>query len=369
MSSIAAQNVAILCQGIELYGVGSVQKMYANHLSDVLFVCQNDGALYRWLKQQGKRVMLVPAETQIVPDRSLGTLGSLPRWLRQSRREAKLLHERLQSENIKLLHTNWLSQQLIGLWMRPRGYRIVWQIHNTSSPTRLWGMGLKLNHFFARRAADLLMPVSDYIANFWRASGVPIRTVRNCADPIYNAANTLPPSPLRCLIAGRLDEEKGHHLAIEAVLRARKAGHDVTLDIFGGPLENNPYADRLPRDPAIRFMGFVSDLRQRHQDYHLGLQCRINPEPCSVWVCETLVDGLPLLAAANGGTPELVQNGVSGLLFRSNDVEDLSAKLLQLLGEPDRLAAMRSAAFVRGQQEFTPARFIRETLDAYAAIS
>jgi glycosyltransferase involved in cell wall biosynthesis len=161
-------------------------------------------------------------------------------------------------------------------------------------------------------------------------------------------------------------------VAVEAIIRARQTGADIYLDVYGDPLEANPYADQL-RDQvaragcaeAIRFLGFNAQMRELHQQYHLGLQCRINPEPCSMWVCESLVDGLPLIASASGGTPELMADGETGLLYRPGDVDDLTQKLLQILADPARLDAMRSRAFERGQCLCTPERFAKDTLAAY----
>jgi glycosyltransferase involved in cell wall biosynthesis len=217
------------------------------------------------------------------------------------------------------------------------------------------------------------LPVSDFIAGNWRGSGAPMRTVRNAAEPLFAESLPLPADgPVRCMVAGRMDHSKGHHLALEATVRLRSQGRDIRLDIFGGPTQGNAYADDLGariaasgHAEAIRIMGFCADLRRRHQEYHLGLQCRIDPEPCSCWVCETLVDGLPLVASRNGGTPELVADEVTGLLFTSGDANDLAEKIAVLATDRPRLAAMRLAAFERGQSHFLPGRMMRETFEAY----
>jgi glycosyltransferase involved in cell wall biosynthesis len=205
---------------------------------------------------------------------------------------------------------------------------------------------------------------------------VPVRFVHNAVPSLFASWNQLPATPIRCLIAGRLEHDKGHHLAVEAVMRARRAGLDVTLDVYGGPVEANSYADRLKElvsaggcGDAIQFLGFQQNLRSRHQDYHLGLQCRIMPEPCSMWVCETLVDGLPLVASDSGGTPELVEDGVTGLLFPSGDVDALTERLVELARDPARLQTMRERAFERGRESFTVERFARETLAVYASLA
>jgi glycosyltransferase involved in cell wall biosynthesis len=330
-----------------------------------------------WLKAKGCRVELVPGlATFWEGGPSLWTIAKMPSVLTRARRDARRIDTLLRPLKIRIVHAHWRPQQVIAGFMRRLGYASVWQINNNMNPGRLFGGGQQLNHRLARWGADLLLPASDYIGANWHGCGVPTKTVHNAAVPHFSAPNHLPSAPVRALIAGRLVHEKGHHLAVEAVIRARQSAVNLHLDIYGDPLANNPYADKLRErvvasgcSDVIRFLGFLPNMRDLHQQYHVGLQCRINPEPCSLWVCETLVDGLPLVASSSGGTPELVADGETGLLYQAGDVEDLTEKLLAIVENPARLDAMRDRAFERGQQLFTLDRFARETLAAYASLS
>jgi glycosyltransferase involved in cell wall biosynthesis len=368
-----ANQVAMLCIGDEVYGIGTILKLYAIGLPNLSFVALAEGAMVDWLRSNGNRVDVVPGLASLYEGGpSVFTLMKMPRVLAQARRDAAQIHQLLSPRGIRIVHAQWRPQQIIAGFMRRLGYQSIWQINNNMDSRRLMGLGMKLNHRLAKWGADLLLPASDFIARNWAGAGVPSLTVRNAAVPLFDRPNELSDEPVRCLVAGRLEHSKGHHLAVEAVHNARKTGLDVRLDIYGGPLENNDYADELRRKiceydctEVIRLMGFDPDLRNKHQQYHIGLQCRISPEPCSLWVCETLVDGLPLIASATGGTPELVEDGVTGLLFRSDDTKDLSEKLIRLVRTPQTLRDMRSKTFERGNREFTLARFIRETLVAY----
>jgi glycosyltransferase involved in cell wall biosynthesis len=372
-NSVRPNEVAILLQGDEVYGIGTIVKLYAIGLPQLLFIALGPGTLVDWLRANGNRVYVVPGLARFNEGgASIVTVIKMPWVFFRAWRDAVRIHAVLRSGNVRIIHSNWRPQQIISGMMRRYGYLSLWQINYTMQPRRLFGLGKWLNHRLAKWGADLLLPASDAIGDNWTGCGVPSFTIRNAATAMFSSPNELPTRPVRCLVAGRLENSKGHHLALEAVLRARQAGFDIQLDVFGGPVEDNPYADELRRtiaqhgcQNAIRLMGFDPNLRARHQDYHLGLQCRIDPEPCSLWVCEALVDGLPLLASATGGTPELVADGETGLLYDPNDVDDLSAKLRQLVESPDLLAQMRRNAFERGQGYFTLERFIRETLDAY----
>jgi glycosyltransferase involved in cell wall biosynthesis len=373
IESVKPSQVAMLVQGTEVYGIGTIEKLYATAWAELTFVCLGRGALYDWLVQRGAKVELVEGLASFRANNSFLTLARIAAVMAQAKRDAMRIHERLKGRGIHIVHAQWRPQQLIAGHMRRLGYRSVWQVNNNMSRTRLAGLGRWLNHRTARWGADLLLPASDFIAANWHGCGVPIRTVRNAAEPMFDTPNRLPiDGPMRCMVAGRLLVDKGHHIAIDAVIKARQAGCDVELDVFGGPLENNSYADQLRKairtaglDQQIRLVGFCSNIRQKHREYHLGLQCRLSPEPCSLWVCETLVDGLPLLASASGGTPELVLDGETGFLYRAGSIEELAKRIIQLSRARDRLAQMREAAFERGRQHFLVQRFLDETLQAY----
>jgi len=63
-----------------------------------------------------------------------------------------------------------------------------------------------------------------------------------------------------------------------------------------------------------------------------------------------------VVASRVGGNPELVDDGISGLLFEAENVAELAHKLATLLDDPDRREAMAAAAAVRMASEFTYSR-------------
>ncbi|AEF98858.1 glycosyl transferase group 1 [Methylomonas methanica MC09] len=331
--------------------------------------------MYDWLIQSGCKVILLNGGRGFKVNSTLAALVQVPLLIIKNWLLSKKLYKIAQENCIDILHCHWLPHQILAGFIRSKNLKVIWHIHNNTSYTRLFGLSRKINLLLARWGADIIMPVSEYIGNNWKASGKLIRVVRNGVYPYYDAPNQPNNDPIKCVIAGRLCEDKGHHLAVAAVINANKKGYKVCLDIFGGPIENNPYYDKLRLqvidnnlEDSIRFLGFRNDLRENHQKYDLGLQCRIEPEPCGVWICETLVDGLPLIASRTGGTPELVEDGVTGLLFEGNSIADLTEKLINLISVKEKLITMRQAAYLRGRDKFTVDRFISETQAVYCAL-
>jgi glycosyltransferase involved in cell wall biosynthesis len=61
---------------------------------------------------------------------------------------------------------------------------------------------------------------------------------------------------------------------------------------------------------------------------------------------------VPSIATRVGGVPELIDEGITGLLFPVGDVEAMAAGALSLLNNPSRLGAMREAARQTAQKRF-----------------
>lgn len=124
-----------------------------------------------------------------------------------------------------------------------------------------------------------------------------------------------------CFI-GRISHEKGVQTLIEA---ANQLPYRLKI-IGGGPLEEKI---KSLANPNIEFMGF----RQWEEIKEIAGRARFSVIP-SEWyennplsVIEAQCLGTPVLGARIGGIPELIEEGVSGLCFKSKNVDDLKDKI------------------------------------------
>ncbi len=79
---------------------------------------------------------------------------------------------------------------------------------------------------------------------------------------------------------------------------------------------------------------------------------------------EAMAMGKPVIVTDRGMLPELVENGVSGIVAKETP-ESLAQAVLELLRDPKRRQAMGRAAFERARREFQPDRQVEEVETFY----
>jgi glycosyltransferase involved in cell wall biosynthesis len=82
-------------------------------------------------------------------------------------------------------------------------------------------------------------------------------------------------------------------------------------------------------------------------------------------IIEAMAAGLPVVATATGGVPELVAEGETGLLVPPRDPEALAAALSRLVGSRDLRLAMGQRGLARARLHFDLRRFYAEHFEAY----
>ena len=185
--------------------------------------------------------------------------------------------------------------------------------------------------------------------------------------------------PLRILNVGRAVPVKGQSLLVEAIAELGRQGVDARLTVVGdGPqaAELRDSATRLAVAGQVEFAGAVG------QDEILAYYRRADvfalpsfAEGLPVVLMEAMATGLPVVASRIAGIPELVEDGVSGLLVTPGRRDELVAALAALLcATPERRAEMGAAGRSRVEAEFASDRTaqvllatFREMLPAEAA--
>lgn len=170
--------------------------------------------------------------------------------------------------------------------------------------------------------------------------------------------------------AGRMAPEKNHRVLIEAFALLRRRHRNVRLRLLGGGALEPKLKEQvhsLGLDDVIEFCGFSHDVA----GFLGGLDVFVLPsdfEGLPLSLLEAIASGLPVVATAVDGVPQIVQNTGSGWLCPPDNAEALAAAMESAIASPDRgdrgerarqlVAAGYSAARMAGDYD----RLYRELL-------
>lgn len=164
------------------------------------------------------------------------------------------------------------------------------------------------------------------------------------------------------LFVGRLSVEKGVATLREAAHRAPT----VPLRVAGA----GPDAPLLQGLPSVTPLGALTGAQVR--EAMCRAQALVMP---SIWyenfprtLVEAYACGLPVIASRLGALAELVEDGVTGLLFEPGDAADLAAKMKWAATHPDALMRMGQEARRRYLREFSPEVNYRRLTEIYAQV-
>jgi glycosyltransferase involved in cell wall biosynthesis len=203
----------------------------------------------------------------------------------------------------------------------------------------------------AARTATAVVAVSDAVRRSSREHArIPdakIRTIRNgvALERLPRATPRQVTGRLRVCAVGNLHHVKGYPHLLRAL--ADLGGEaEVTLDVFGAGPERS-LLESMVRDlgltVSVRFRGQHPDPASELADYDaFCLPSLIEGLPIAL--IEAMGTGLPVIASAVGGVPEVVRPDVNGILVPPGDPVAIAAALRRLAGDPDLGARLGARA-------------------------
>jgi glycosyltransferase involved in cell wall biosynthesis len=219
------------------------------------------------------------------------------------------------------------------------------------------------------RWMDCVVCVSEAQARRVRRAGVPrinIRVIRNAIrtdrfetiDPSgRDSLTALFRTPPRRIVgtAGRLSPEKGHDVFIRAAARIAAKHSDVGFVIFGEGALRQALADQIRSaglEERVVLAGHRADLDRLTPHLDIAVLASYTEGLPNV-VLEAMACGVPVVATAVGGTPEVVQDGITGHLVQAGNAEPLAARIESLLESESQRQTMGTSGRARVRQEFT----------------
>lgn len=159
----------------------------------------------------------------------------------------------------------------------------------------------------------------------------------------------------------RLEPVKNLSVLIEAAALLRSDHPELRVEIAGaGSCEPRlrQLAGDLGMDDAVAFLGWQGDTASLHRRWSVFVMPSLH-EGFGLAALEAMASGLPVVASAVDGLPELVDHGRSGFLVHPQDVGGFAARIDLLLHQADLRARMGEAARRRAESEFSREGMVR----------
>ena len=355
---------------VELSGAERSLRLLLRHLDrarvEPLFAGPARGALVAALAADGVPTLPLPFSRLRQVGAVLLTVARLVRLVR--------LHR------VDLLHANGPQTNVpAGLAGRLTGIPVVWHARNL-----VVGNMLDVDRVLAPLATRIVCNADAIRRRFAGSRGW------DRSLTIINAVDTrefhpgVPRAPFRQAlgvaddgvlvgIVGRLGFGKGHEHFIGAALQLLRAGVAAQFVIVGDPLfdEDAWRADALRRavkdagcEDRIRFVGYRRDVPGVMRGLDV-LVLASDAEPCGRVLFEAMASGTAVVATDSGGTPEIVRDGVEGLLVPPGDPDALAHALAALIADCDQRVRLGAAGVARVAAKFTIERHVARTLAVY----
>jgi glycosyltransferase involved in cell wall biosynthesis len=334
-----------------------------------LVLVHRDGLLADYLRGRGIDFVLAP-KIDIVADGAIA--AQVPAMARSAARLAPFLWRR----RIDVVHTNDIRMHLSwGLAARCAGSKFIWHQRSADNSRRLAAYA---------RLAHRVLTVSQYCKSQLHSSfGLRAKVVVN---PFCEPSQGLDRVAARRQVLGELGADAGTRLVgfignlierkrplqfVEMAARLQARKHDDLLFIMLGD----------PRQPQRGMVeSRIASLGLQHRCVLMGMRFPIEPwimacdmivapavaEPFGRAVAEPMLLGTPVVAADDGGNPEILKHRVTGLLVRPDDPDAFAAAAAELLENRDFALTLSRKALDHARRCFSRQRHVEAILQIYA---
>jgi glycosyltransferase involved in cell wall biosynthesis len=230
------------------------------------------------------------------------------------------------------------------------------------------------------RAAEKIVAVSECVSSALAHSGIEPGKIAVIPDgvPLENSVSQadrerarqtfgIEPDVLVIGSVGALTPDKGQEILIRAFARIRLRFPDCQLLLPGdGPCRAKLAAvvQDLDLDGAVHFPGFVEDVGRVYAAIDL-FAFLAQAEALGTSLLIAMSYGLPIVAAARGGIPEVVEHEKNGLLLKDSTPEAVASAVERLLEDRKAAAHLGSAAKETIHSRFSREIMVSQTLKLY----
>jgi glycosyltransferase involved in cell wall biosynthesis len=286
------------------------------------------------------------------------------------------LAARLRQLRPDLVHTNSLKAGVYGsVAAKLAGIPVIWHVRDRISEDYLPPAAVKLVRRMSSHLATAIVANSRATMATLGAPTKPI-VIYSVLPEVVSAVpqrEREAGAPLTFGIVGRLAPWKGQDLFLRAFANAFPDGDERAVVIGGALFGEDDYArsladaaSELGVSERVEFRGHRADVWDELSRLDVLVHASLTPEPFGQVVLEGMAAGVPVIAAGAGGPAEMIDDGVTGLLYEPRDVTDLADSMIRLRDET--LRARLAAAARQGLGRYSPTVVAAQLQELYEQV-
>lgn len=249
---------------------------------------------------------------------------------------ARVLSKRIREQGIHVIgvHSNTITSEMGAYLASYLNVPHIWHIREFGKLD--FGFDFELGFSYikrlAKKAAKVVCnskAVCDYYAEHLNKGN--LTYIYNGVNCIPSGENEWDAKTFKMLLIGRLSQEKGQDIAVEACRILRDKGYkDFCLDLYGEGVDKEKYEALIREyglEEIVNLKGYSNKIPIH--EYHVGLMCSSHEAFGRVTV-EYMVNSLPVVGLDSGGTSEIIEDNATGYLLKKGDAKALSGYLEKL---------------------------------------
>lgn len=218
------------------------------------------------------------------------------------------------------------------------------------------------------REGDLFLPVCEFLKERLIQEGCEESKIVvhydgiDCSKFGYLKRRRVSGEPIKVLTIARLVEKKGVAFAIEAVSRLLSKGEKIEYTVVGDGILRESLQrliENMGIERQVRLVGSKTheEVKVLLEESHVLVAPSLtsdsgDQEGIPNVIKEAMASGLPVISTFHSGIPELVTDGVSGLLVPERDAASIADALAYLIRHPDICNTMGEAGRKQVEQKF-----------------
>ena len=205
--------------------------------------------------------------------------------------------------------------------------------------------------------------------------GVRTYRINNTIDEHFFSLQNCDAEP-RVLFVGWINNRKGVHVLLEAFYCVIRSYPDAQLCLVGQDDVDKEYSTSLKMEHqslitsgSVQFVGSISQDRLYEEMSRCSILCLPSlAESAPMVIAQAMAAGKPVVATRVGGVPDMVEDGVTGLLCDPGNSEQLADGLVALLKDPELRRRMGQQAHQLAEKRYRANRVAQATLEAYRSV-